>query len=126
MDDNQTRRSRDVLHNLEAASLAAAIAVALSALPVASTQRSVEQSVQGPSPQLVKPAERLIPTVNVATAKGWPEGAAPQPAPGLAVNAFAKGLEHPRWVYVLPNGDVLVAETNAPPKPTMARALRGR
>ena len=44
-------------------------------------------------------------------------GAAPRPAAGLAVNAFAKGLEHPRWIYVLPNGDVLVAETNAPPKP---------
>jgi hypothetical protein len=72
MDDNQTRRFRDVLHNLEAASLAAAIAVALSALPGCEHATLVEQSVQGPSPQLVKPAERLIPTVNVATAKGWP------------------------------------------------------
>jgi len=126
MDDNQTRRFRDVLHNLEGASLPAAIAVALSALPGCEHATLVEQSVQGPSPQLVKPAQALIPTVNIATAKGWPEGAAPQPAPGLAVNAFAKGLEHPRWVYVLPNGDVLVAETNAPPKPDDGKGIKGQ
>ena len=49
--------------------------------------------------------------------KGWPEGVMPTPAPGLKVQAFAQGLQHPRWLYVLPNGDVLVAETDAPPKP---------
>ena len=54
--------------------------------------------------------------MNVATAGGWPAGATPMPAPGLTVNAFASGLDHPRWLYVLPNGDVLVAETNAPPQ----------
>ncbi|HSX90309.1 MAG TPA: sorbosone dehydrogenase family protein, partial [Pseudomonas sp.] len=57
-------------------------------------------------------------------AVGWPEGAAPQAAEGLTVQAFARDLDHPRWLYVLPNGDVLVAETNAPPKPEPG-GLRG-
>jgi glucose/arabinose dehydrogenase len=59
----------------------------------------------------------LLPTVNIARATGWPAGATPSAAAGLAVNAFATGLDHPRWLFVLPNGDVLVAETNAPPRP---------
>jgi len=57
------------------------------------------------------------PTVNIAPAKGWPIGATPQAAAGTGVAAFATGLDHPRWMLVLPNGDVLVAETNAPTKP---------
>ncbi|POA17247.1 sorbosone dehydrogenase [Pseudomonas sp. FW300-N1A1] len=71
----------------------------------------------GPSPTLSAPNKTLIPTVNIAPAVGWPSGAKPIAAPGTQVVAFAKGLEHPRWLYVLPNGDVLVAETNAPAKP---------
>ncbi len=71
----------------------------------------------GPNPVLVAPRSALIPTVRIAPAVGWPVGATPQPAAGLAVQAFASGLDHPRWLYVLPNGDVLVAETNAPDKP---------
>ncbi len=71
----------------------------------------------GPHPQLPPPNPTLIPTVNIAPAKGWPENGKPVAAPGMAVNAFAGGLNHPRWLYVLPNGDVLVAETNALPKP---------
>lgn len=71
----------------------------------------------GQNPKLPAPESSLIPTVNIAPAVGWANGAKPLPAPGLAVNAFASGLDHPRWLYVLPNGDVLVAETNAPPKP---------
>ena len=66
-----------------------------------------------------------IPTVNIAEAVGWPQGAKPTPAQGLQVGAFAEGLDHPRWLYVLPNGDVLVAETNAPPKPDDAKGIRG-
>jgi glucose/arabinose dehydrogenase len=69
----------------------------------------------GPEPVLPPPRETLIPTVKIAPAIGWPEGAMPIAAPGLSVAAFADGLDHPRWLYVLPNGDVLVAETNAPP-----------
>lgn len=70
----------------------------------------------GPHPQLPPPRPSLIPTVELAPAKGWPLGAKPTAAAGLAVNAFASGLAHPRWLYVLPNGDVLVAETDAPPR----------
>jgi hypothetical protein len=69
----------------------------------------------GPDPALPPPKETLIPTVQIAKATGWPVGAAPSAAPGLSVAAFADGLDHPRWLYVLSNGDVLVAETNAPP-----------
>jgi len=63
--------------------------------------------------------------VKIAPAKGWAAGATPLPASGLRVTAFASGLNHPRWLYVLPNGDVLVAETNAPPKPDDRRGIRG-
>src|SRR5205085_12407283 len=61
----------------------------------------------------------------VAPAKGWPPGGKPVPAAGLKVTTFATGLDHPRWLYVLPNGDVLVAETNAPPKPEDGKGIRG-
>jgi glucose/arabinose dehydrogenase len=72
--------------------------------------------VFGPNPRLASPEPSLVPTVNVAKAVGWAEGQKPVAAKGLAVNAFAKDLDHPRWIYVLPNNDVLVAETNRPPK----------
>lgn len=68
----------------------------------------------GPKPELPAPNATLIPTVKIAPATGWPEGAKPTAAHGLAVDAFARGLDHPRWLYVLPNGDTLVAESNAP------------
>ena len=71
----------------------------------------------GPQPQLPAPRKSLIPTFEIAPADGWPAGAAPTPGPGFAVKAFAMGLVHPRWLYVLPNGDVLVAETNGPGEP---------
>ncbi|HET7707672.1 MAG TPA: sorbosone dehydrogenase family protein, partial [Thermoanaerobaculia bacterium] len=70
----------------------------------------------GPKPALPPPVKTLIPTVQVATARGWPEARMPRPADGLTVTRFAAGLDHPRWLYVLPNGDVLVAESNAPPR----------
>ena len=79
----------------------------------------------GPQPELPPPRKTLLPTVNIAPAKGWPRGVMPEPAPGLQVKAFAAGLEHPRWLFVLPNGDVLVAETNAPPKPEDAKGVKG-
>jgi glucose/arabinose dehydrogenase len=80
----------------------------------------------GPDPALPPPAKSLIPTVHVAPAKGWPAGAKPAAAPGWEVSAFADGLDHPRWVYVLPNGDVLVAETNAPKRPEEGKGIKGR
>jgi glucose/arabinose dehydrogenase len=73
-----------------------------------------EEATVGPNPTLPEPVSSLIPTVDIAPARGWPDGVAPNPASGLAVTAFARGLDHPRWLFVLPNGDVLVAETNAP------------
>jgi glucose/arabinose dehydrogenase len=79
----------------------------------------------GPQPTLPPPQQTLIPTVNIAPARGWPADATPQAAPGMRVAAFARRLDHPRWLYVLPNGDVLVAETNAPPKPEDAKGIKG-
>ncbi len=79
----------------------------------------------GPNPQLPEPSSSLIPTVNVPTAKGWPAGQKPTPVNGLAVTSYAANLDHPRWLYVLPNGDVLVAETNAPERPDDNKGVKG-
>ena len=79
----------------------------------------------GPTPLLVQPEPSLIPTVDIAPAVGWPAQGKPAAAAGFAVNAFASGLDHPRTVYVLPNGDVLVAETNGPPRPDDAKGIKG-
>lgn len=79
----------------------------------------------GPHPRLLPPHPTVIPTVHIAPAKGWPSGATPTAASGMTVGAYAAGLDHPRWLYVLPNGDVLVAETNAPPKPEDSKGIRG-
>jgi len=78
----------------------------------------------GAAPTLPPPQKTLLPTVNIAPAKGWSPGAAPQSVAGTRVDAFARGLEHPRWVIALPNGDVLVAESNAPPKPDAAKGIK--
>ena len=66
----------------------------------------------GPDPKLPAPNHTMFPTVNIAPAVGWTAGNKPGAATGLAVSAYATGLDHPRWLYVLPNGDVLVAESN--------------
>ncbi|WP_348752689.1 sorbosone dehydrogenase family protein [uncultured Aquincola sp.] len=95
----------------------AAVATAMALAGCGDTAQLRLQDGIGPNPQLPPPTQRLIPTVNVAEASAWPAGAAPTAAPGTRVTRFAEGLDHPRWLYVLPNGDVLVAETNAPPKP---------
>jgi glucose/arabinose dehydrogenase len=78
------------------------------------TSKLPESAGVGATPQLPAPSSSLIPTVKVAPVKGWPEGSMPTPATGTAVQAFATGLDHPRWLYTLPNGDVLVAESNKP------------
>ncbi len=88
-----------------------------------SARLSVQDSM-GPTPVLPAPRTSVVPTVNIAPAVGW-NGAMPTPAPGLEVNALAGDLDHPRWLHVLPNGDVLVAETNAPPRPKAAQGIRG-
>jgi glucose/arabinose dehydrogenase len=97
-----------------------ALAVLIAASALAGCERESKTPVsagEGPNPQLPPPNKTLIPTVNIAVAKGWPPGAKPKPAPGLHVTALAEQLDHPRWLYVLPNGDILVAEANAPPQP---------
>jgi glucose/arabinose dehydrogenase len=80
----------------------------------------------GPEPKLPEPTSTLIPTVKIAPAKGWPAGVTPKAAGGTTVSAFARDLQHPRWVYVLPNGDVLVAETAAPERPEEGKGIKGR
>lgn len=79
----------------------------------------------GPAPALPPPRQTLIPTIKVAKATGWASGAGPTAAPGLVVQPFAVGLAHPRWLYLLPNGDVLVAESAAPRRPDDGKGLKG-
>jgi glucose/arabinose dehydrogenase len=79
----------------------------------------------GPNPTLPEPNPTLLPTINVAEATPWPQGLKPTAVKGFAVNEFAAGLQHPRWLHILPNGDVLVAESNAPPKPDEGFSIRG-
>src|ERR1700704_4297681 len=106
------------------AGLAACIAAAASVSGCADIAQLPALAGVGPNPTLPPPRTSLIPTVNIAPATGWPAGAKPVAAAGTAVSAFAAGLAHPRWLYVLPDGDVLVAETNAPPKPDDAKGIR--
>ncbi len=80
------------------------------------TATLVPTAGMGATPTLPQPKTSLIPTVKIAPAQGWPDGTMPTAMAGLAVTALARDLDHPRWVYVLPNGDVLVAESNKPPK----------
>jgi glucose/arabinose dehydrogenase len=79
----------------------------------------------GPNPELPEANPSLVPTVHIAPAKGWEHGETPTAAAGLAVTAFARSLDHPRWLYVLPNGDVLVAESNAPARPEARKGIKG-
>lgn len=80
----------------------------------------------GVNPDLPAPQRSLIPTVNIAPAVGWPANKTPIAATDLNVKPFASNLDHPRWLYVLPNGDVLVAETNAPAKPDDNKGVIGK
>src|SRR5262245_25852677 len=79
----------------------------------------------GPQPELPSPDKSLIPLVNVVDAKGWPADRKPAAVEGTRVDAFARDLNHPRWIYALPNGDVLVAETNAPVRPDDGKGIKG-
>mgnify|MGYP003877155245 CR=1 FL=1 len=69
----------------------------------------------GTNPALPEPVETMFPTVNIAEPAPWEEGETPTAAAGFTVTEYAGALDHPRWLYLLPNGDVLVAETNGPP-----------
>ncbi|ENX42875.1 PQQ-dependent sugar dehydrogenase [Acinetobacter sp. NIPH 2100] len=104
--------------------LASSLVLTFSGCTASSQQPSTAS--YGSQPVLPKPQTSLVPTVNIAPAKGWPKGMMPRPAEGLKVQAYAQGLDHPRWLYVLPNGDVLVAETDAPVKPDDSKGIRGK
>ena len=101
------------------------VAVVVSMLEACASNANLPVSAGiGPDPTLPRPDKELIPTVHVAEGAGWPEGMTPVAAPGMQVKAFATGLVHPRWLEVLPNGDVLVAETNAPPRPEEGKGIK--
>ncbi len=104
---------------------AVALISLLSGCAVADAPALPVEAGMGPNPQLPQPEKNLIPTVNIAPAKGWPLDAKPIAPPGFTVSAYASGLDHPRWMYVLPNGDVLVAETDAPAKPDDKKGVKG-
>ncbi|HEV7257719.1 MAG TPA: sorbosone dehydrogenase family protein [Bosea sp. (in: a-proteobacteria)] len=87
------------------------------ALASCSDKPMPEEAGYGPNPTLPEPKSSWLPTIRVAKAVGWREGEKPTPLAGGQVSAFATGLQHPRWLYELPNGDILVAESDAPPKP---------
>jgi glucose/arabinose dehydrogenase len=89
------------------------------------SEKLAPSQTTGPNPTLPPPGRSMIPTVNVATATGWQSGETPAAADGTAVVAFASGLDHPRWLFALPNGDVLVAETNAPERPDDTKGIKG-
>lgn len=78
----------------------------------------------GPNPKLPEPNPKLLPTVNQAEAEPWKEGEMPTASQGFVVNEYAKGLDHPRWLHLLPNGDVLVAESNKPPQQKNTMSIR--
>jgi hypothetical protein len=99
--------------------------VASAAAGCGATARLTVPDGTGPKPVLPTPRRSLLPTVNVVTAKGWSGEERPLPAKGIEVSAFARGLDHPRWLNVLPNGDVLVAETNAPAGSSGYEGLKG-
>jgi glucose/arabinose dehydrogenase len=101
------------------------VVMASAAAGCGATARLTVADGTGPNPMLPAPQRSLLPTVNVVSAKGWTAAEKPVAAQGLTVAAFARGLDHPRWLYVLPNGDVLVAETNAPPRSSGYKGIKG-
>ncbi|PNG53434.1 MULTISPECIES: sorbosone dehydrogenase family protein [unclassified Variovorax] len=103
----------------------ATLAAALLLAACGETAKLPPEAGIGPTPQLPAPNKTLLPTVNIAPAVGWVDAAGPRAPSGFVVTALARGLDHPRWVYTLPNGDVLVVESNKPPKPEGAKTAGG-
>lgn len=125
----QRRRVRSLEVPLSKFKILASIVLAgIFVIPATShgTSQQAYQGEYGPSPVLPAPETTLIPTLNIAKAKPWTGTAMPRSAPGTRVAAFARDLQHPRWLYVLPNGDVLVAESDAPLKPDDSKGVRGK
>lgn len=94
--------------------LIAGFAVSSLTLVACGSQRLPEEAGYGPNPTLPEPKSSWFPTIKIANAVGWKQGEQPIAANGGQVTAFATGLHHPRWLYELPNGDILVAESDAP------------
>jgi glucose/arabinose dehydrogenase len=104
------------------------VALAIVLLSACSFNNTALPSIKegmGNNPQLPPPKLEKMPTVSIAKAVGWDENTMPTVPAGFNINAFAKGLDHPRWLYTLPNGDVLVAETNGPANPDAGFSIRG-
>ena len=101
------------------------LAATMSLVGCGTTARLPVSDGTGPKPSLPPPDRSMFPTVNVVTARGWSGNAKPTASEGLAVEAFARDLDHPRWIHVLPNGDVLIAETNAPADASGYKGLKG-
>ncbi len=97
--------------------IAKATALVGGAIALLRQRQSPAHQATGPSPQIPQARQQGIMTLKMPTAHGWKDGHVPTCAPGLRVNAFASGLDHPRWIEVLPNGDVLVAESKERPNP---------
>ena len=110
---------------LAAGAVAAALVAGALLVACAESARQPLSAGIGKEPTLVAPRRTLLPTVNIAPAQGWADGAKPVAAAGMRVEAFARDLDHPRWLMALPNGDVLVAESNAPAKPDAGKGIKG-
>ena len=112
---------------MQAGVVAFLVVVGLAAALSSVAQPSVQSTGDyGPKPALPAPEQKLIPVVNIAPTRPWQHDEHPRAAPGFAVNAFAADLAHPRMLYVLPNGDVLVAETDTPSKPEDYKGIKGK
>lgn len=103
----------------------AVLAVVLASTGAVAASQESDEGEYGAHPVIPAPEKHLIPTLKVAKAKRWKGDAMPRAGSGLKVSALARDLQHPRWVYVLPNGDILVAESEAPPKPEDGKGVRG-
>lgn len=114
---------RSIFRRLDSALAASAIVITVVAC--GAPARVPVSAETGVRPLIPRPRESLIPVINVVKAKHWSDDNTPLPAPGLAVRPFARELDHPRWLYVLPNGDVLVSETNAPRRPDDGKGIKG-
>jgi glucose/arabinose dehydrogenase len=119
------RRPVSLRGNLLLAIVVTTIALSLAGCNEQQQETATVGQTFGPKPVLGEPEKSLVPVVNVAKAIGWPVGSKPTAADGMTVNAFATGLDHPRTVLVLPNGDVLAAESNAPARPDENRGIKG-
>jgi glucose/arabinose dehydrogenase len=97
----------------------------LAALGCGAPARVPVMAESGVRPLIPPPKESVIPVINVVTARGWHDISMPVAGDGMTVRPFARGLDHPRWLYVLPNGDVLVSETNAPKRPDDGKGIKG-